>query len=500
MPNPYHLRNAIRDDRHFVGRRRELDELFALAGAEQPQSVAVVGDRRIGKSSLLQALYRRLRDSDDTIVAYQDVNGLSSSEDVLSALIDNLSVAGHVDPETHAPSLYTSLRRLVGHFSKTNRRVIILLDEFDTITRNPSFPVTFFNFLRSLANEFPVALVLSAAKKLKDICHSEEVAGSPFFNIFHERRLGCFTEAEARLLIAGPSAQAGKPLEGAAQEIIDYVGRWPLFIQIMCYWMLECSDEGVGRADSFGAAKGPAKDEITQHLSGLWRQMSPLEREACSRILGGASIAGVPAGVLDSLVVRGLISKDAGGDKRLAFELFQEYVSRPETSLPPPAGPRSGGNGTVRVFVSYCHRDWRVIDKFGLVDFLRDLEVSDGFKVWIDRDLRTGDPWDEVLSRQLNESEVMVALVTPEYLRSRYCQEVEIKQFWQRRVKDGLVLFPILVSACDWDRQDWLQGTQFMPRNGRVMADYQPSKRQRLILEAVNELREIGKKVKARQK
>ncbi len=52
--NPYLDRVAIRDIHRFFGRRRgEVARIFSRIGAARPQSVSVVGERRIGKSSLL---------------------------------------------------------------------------------------------------------------------------------------------------------------------------------------------------------------------------------------------------------------------------------------------------------------------------------------------------------------------------------------------------------------------------------------------------------------
>ena len=59
MTNPYLNRTAIRDDASFVGRAAELKRLFNRIGGPQPQSVSIVGDRRIGKSSLLRAVLAR---------------------------------------------------------------------------------------------------------------------------------------------------------------------------------------------------------------------------------------------------------------------------------------------------------------------------------------------------------------------------------------------------------------------------------------------------------
>jgi len=55
--NPFLDRVSIRDVSRFYGRTRETARIFSRIGAARPQSVSVVGDRRIGKSSLLNYMY-----------------------------------------------------------------------------------------------------------------------------------------------------------------------------------------------------------------------------------------------------------------------------------------------------------------------------------------------------------------------------------------------------------------------------------------------------------
>lgn len=56
MPNPFFFAGKITDPRHFVGREKELKRIFGYldtAHTGQIQHASVVGERRIGKSSLL---------------------------------------------------------------------------------------------------------------------------------------------------------------------------------------------------------------------------------------------------------------------------------------------------------------------------------------------------------------------------------------------------------------------------------------------------------------
>jgi len=51
--NPYVDRAVIRDINRFYGRKQAVSRIYSRIGAPNPQSVSIVGDRRVGKSSLL---------------------------------------------------------------------------------------------------------------------------------------------------------------------------------------------------------------------------------------------------------------------------------------------------------------------------------------------------------------------------------------------------------------------------------------------------------------
>ena len=54
--NPFTYGNPIRDPRRFVGRNREVEQIFGRLRNEEFESSSLVGDRRIGKTSLLNYL------------------------------------------------------------------------------------------------------------------------------------------------------------------------------------------------------------------------------------------------------------------------------------------------------------------------------------------------------------------------------------------------------------------------------------------------------------
>jgi hypothetical protein len=93
-----------------------------------------------------------------------------------------------------------------GKVPRAGTQDFFLLDDFHLITSNSSFPLEFYSFLRSLANNYPMAFITASGRNLKDMCVSHEIADSPFFNVFSVQHLGLFKRSSAEKLIAEPSA------------------------------------------------------------------------------------------------------------------------------------------------------------------------------------------------------------------------------------------------------------------------------------------------------
>ena len=77
--------------------------------------------------------------------------------------------------------------------------VVFLLDEFERVTENVNFGPDFYYGLRSLMIRHKVALVTSSRLELIELCHSEAVKSSPFFNIFANINLRLFSDADWQL-------------------------------------------------------------------------------------------------------------------------------------------------------------------------------------------------------------------------------------------------------------------------------------------------------------
>ncbi len=145
---------------------------------------------------------------------------------------------------------------------------------------------------------------------------------------------------------------------------------------------------------------------------------------------------------------------------------------------------------TVKIFVSYSHKDASYLQDDSLLGFLKGLE-SDDVELWTDLEIQAGDRWDDEIRGKIAEVHIALVLVSQAFLDSSYCTDVEISGFIEKRREQGLVIFPVILSPCEWERHDWLASTQFLPAGGETIEEHysEEGKKKRLFLEIRKQLR-----------
>jgi hypothetical protein len=147
---------------------------------------------------------------------------------------------------------------------------------------------------------------------------------------------------------------------------------------------------------------------------------------------------------------------------------------------------------SVRIFVTYSHADARYLEKESLLGFLSGL-AREGCEFWDDRKIGTGEDWATRIRTEMDRSDIALALVSQAFLNSEYCQNTEIARFLELRKERGLIVYPVILSPCDWKSYEWLRTTQYQPPGGTVEGDYRGrAKRQALFLVILEELRTLA--------
>ena len=334
-PNPYLNRVAIKDPAQFFGRTREVSKIFSRIGASRPQSLSVVGERRIGKSSLLnfvndpQVRQRFLDRSESYAFAFIDLQQkrrltlIEFFKDLFTLLAKE---TGDKSLSKLHPT-FDSLRAVLENFRRDGRKLVVLFDEFDAITTNQAFDLEFYSFLRSIANNYDVAYVTSSARDLQELCHTQLIADSPFFNIFTNVFLRAFTRKEALELITRPSAGAGVPLEGYGRRITEIAGYFPYFLQIGCSAYFDHLQENEGKLDR-EEVEATFLDEAKGQFRFIWDHMGESFRRSIREFIENGHVEKEHEHIYEDLKRAGYFIQEERGP-RIFSTMFSSVISRP---------------------------------------------------------------------------------------------------------------------------------------------------------------------------
>lgn len=298
LRNPFFSRQRITDPALFHGRQRELEALYSAIATHQSRSL--VGERKLGKSSLLSVLAQPATaerfglDPERLVFLYLDLEGMASArrEDFWLELLDRLcSALPPGDLCDQAGRLadggemrFTTLRRLLRRIRDAGLDLVLALDEFEGLARNPNFTPDFYGELRSLAGEMGVVYLTASKRGLYDLTyHHSATLSSPFFNIFSEMPLGLLPAGEARGLLAGISALGQGPAfcEEEIDLALELAGPHPFFLQIAGFYLYELSSRGRPHApDAYDQAARRYTAEAEDHYRYLWSQLSEEEQAA----------------------------------------------------------------------------------------------------------------------------------------------------------------------------------------------------------------------------
>lgn len=102
----------------------------------------------------------------------------------------------------------------------------------------------------------------------------------------------------------------------------------------------------------------------------------------------------------------------------------------------------------IEVFLSYSHVDKRLVDRFK--PHLTSLERQKVITNWYDADIHPGSPWDEEIKQHLRSAQIILLLVSPDFMASPYINNIEIRQAMKRHRRGEARVIPILLREVDW--------------------------------------------------
>ena len=101
------------------------------------------------------------------------------------------------------------------------------------------------------------------------------------------------------------------------------------------------------------------------------------------------------------------------------------------------------------VFISYSHEDIalrRELDKH-----LRTLKDAKIINIWTDSDIMPGTEWATQILANLNSAQIILLLVSADFLASSFCQSVEMTKALERHDANTARVIPIILRPSFWE-------------------------------------------------
>jgi len=261
------------------------------------ESTAIVGEPHIGKSSLLRYIV------DDDVRAQWlgnapftcffteiDCHMLPRSftpTDFWRQALTSLSLA--VPDEVVARQWQVVVDNQFGSFTldslfqllaRSSRRVVLVIDEFDSLLNHPNFNAEFFGALRSMATRTDGLAVITASRlsvaAMNRLSHELNPRGSPFFNNITEVRLLPLSLDEGRSLIEMTLADTGIAFTDDDYAFVhDLSSRHPFLMQIAAAGLFDAAVDGMTDEARYQAGGKFFHDCAVAFFDDFWRHLPP---------------------------------------------------------------------------------------------------------------------------------------------------------------------------------------------------------------------------------
>ncbi|CAH1210065.1 hypothetical protein NTGBS_820008 [Candidatus Nitrotoga sp. BS] len=119
---------------------------------------------------------------------------------------------------------------------------------------------------------------------------------------------------------------------------------------------------------------------------------------------------------------------------------------------------------SAKLFYSYCHADEDIRDEMEKSLVL--LKRNDLLREWYDRKIIAGEKWSAKIRKELVASDIVVFIVTPNFLYSEAC----VEEWNIAKSIPKITLVTVIAKDCPWSDFDEMSDYQVLPKGGKAIA------------------------------
>lgn len=124
----------------------------------------------------------------------------------------------------------------------------------------------------------------------------------------------------------------------------------------------------------------------------------------------------------------------------------------------------------VEVFFSYSHQDEGLRNELEKhLSLLRRQGVID---IWSDHRIGPGEELGGEIDQHLESADIILLLVSPDFLNSDYCYDIEMKRAIKRHERGKTLVIPVILRPCDWQSAPFGK-LKAIPNDGKPVVKHQ---------------------------
>lgn len=128
----------------------------------------------------------------------------------------------------------------------------------------------------------------------------------------------------------------------------------------------------------------------------------------------------------------------------------------------------------VSIFISYSRKDEAYMQE--LVSHLYPLQRDGLISSWYDGQILPGEEWAPQIKQNLEQAQIILLLISKDFLNSDYCYEVELTKAIERHRLCTASVIPVILRSCIWDQVSIggfrLSDLQALPKDAKPISQW----------------------------
>lgn len=102
----------------------------------------------------------------------------------------------------------------------------------------------------------------------------------------------------------------------------------------------------------------------------------------------------------------------------------------------------------MNIFIAFANQDRDVRDK--LLRQMNLVKDRQGWNIWTAKEIKAGERWGEEIERRLQDSEVVILLLSTDFFNSKYITETELPKVLEKHQRGECLIIPVIARPCHW--------------------------------------------------